>query len=589
MPPEEASTSELRNIFAKIGISAILSDAVRLSTHKINWEVGDRFYFYSNKVEVDKSVFKVYLNEITQVELLPEHVQRITYVVKSGDDVREYTNNIRPVDKNGWAGVWCFKSNLVNTLKGRSESSGLALEAVPYLLNYKQKINQILFGPPGTGKTYHTINKAVEVCDPYFFAQSEWKTPDERTQLKHRYNELIADDRIVFTTFHQNFSYEDFVEGIKPDVQKGQVVYRIEEGILNRLAFKATPGKMEARLSFDERWDAFFSNMMQREPAELFSLYDKSRVVIDKEKSKVNRNNSLILRFTRSMKEGQEPSYDTITKNNIRRMEEAELVPGLTNGFWIKTREIVGGGRSTMYTIAYNEFYNLHPPKPTAQPAQPHVLIIDEINRGNVSQIFGELITLIEEDKRQGRPEALTVTLPYSKKPFSLPSNLYIIGTMNTADRSVEALDTALRRRFVFEEMPPLPDKLPEFWGDTGIETQKMLRAINQRLEVLKDKNHTIGHAFFMGVEPENQTSERLMDVFTGKVLPLLEEFFYGELHRVAQVLGKGFLEPVGAEFKPLPSLDADNDYMSDRVVWRLKSPQALRENALSLLVAIYA
>ena len=168
------------------------------------------------------------------------------------------------------------------------------------------------------------------------------------------------------------------------------------------------------------------------------------------------------------------------------------------------------------------------------------VVIIDEINRGNVSQIFGELITLLEKDKRLGADEQLTATLPYSKqKGFGVPSNLYIIGTMNTADRSVEALDTALRRRFSFVEMPPNYE-LNQLKNEVaGISLLNLLETINGRIEKLLDKDHLIGHSYFLAVED----LRGLQDVFQQNIVPLLQEYFYGDMAKIGLVLGKAFFE----------------------------------------------
>ena len=173
------------------------------------------------------------------------------------------------------------------------------------------------------------------------------------------------------------------------------------------------------------------------------------------------------------------------------------------------------------------------------------MLIVDEINRGNVSSVFGELITLIEKDKRAGADEELSVTLPYSKETFSVPQNVYIIGTMNTADRSIEALDTALRRRFSFREMPPKPEliktvgSLKSTNGKLGdIDVVKILETINNRIEKLIDKDHKIGHSYFLNIS----NKQDLKDTFRDKVIPLLEEYFFGDFGKISLVLGSSFI-----------------------------------------------
>lgn len=170
------------------------------------------------------------------------------------------------------------------------------------------------------------------------------------------------------------------------------------------------------------------------------------------------------------------------------------------------------------------------------------VLVIDEINRGNVSSIFGELITLIESSKRSGFPEALAVVLPYSKERFTVPSNVFIIGTMNTADRSIESLDTALRRRFSFKEMVPLPGLITTDGKSKGmidgIDIVQMLQKINERIEKLIDKDHKIGHSYFLNVV----NAKDLEHAFKDKVIPLLEEYFFGDFGKIGLVLGKSFI-----------------------------------------------
>ncbi len=193
-------------------------------------------------------------------------------------------------------------------------------------------------------------------------------------------------------------------------------------------------------------------------------------------------------------------------------------------------------------------------------PDKKFVLIIDEINRANVSAVFGELISLIEPDKRTGRPEALEAHLPYSKKRFGVPDNLYLIGTMNTADRSVEALDTALRRRFSFMELMPDPALLRQRENDEifpGIRKSDILETINRRIEVLLDRDHTIGHSYFM----DANTPEELARIFNDKILPLLQEYFYDDYAKIGMILGKTF---VYKEKNSRDFADFDTDFYFD-------------------------
>ena len=215
----------------------------------------------------------------------------------------------------------------------------------------------------------------------------------------------------------------------------------------------------------------------------------------------------------------------------------------------------------------------------------PFVLIIDEINRGNVSQIFGELITLIEPNKREGMPEALEAVLPYSKETFSVPANLHIIGTMNTADRSVEALDTALRRRFSFKEMTPVYTLLEGVTSD-GLELSDLLRTINSRIEGLLDKDHVIGHSYFLRVANGETT---LVEVLFNEIIPLLQEYFYGNFGRIELVLGRGFVKSSTVSqsifAKPSPDNDEFNDHLRYSLVRREEMDEAALQKALRVLM----
>lgn len=199
------------------------------------------------------------------------------------------------------------------------------------------------------------------------------------------------------------------------------------------------------------------------------------------------------------------------------------------------------------------------------------VLIIDEINRGSISRIFGELITLIEDSKRQDADEELSVTLPYSKEEFSVPSNVYLIGTMNSSDRSLTGLDIALRRRFTFIEMPPKPELLNEVIVD-GLNTGKLLEVINQRIEVLLDRDHCIGHANFMTLKKQ-QTLETLSSIFKQKIIPQLQEYFFDDWSKINMVLNaNGMLQPKAVERSTLfPNVNTESEgFLEEQQTWEL-------------------
>lgn len=210
-----------------------------------------------------------------------------------------------------------------------------------------------------------------------------------------------------------------------------------------------------------------------------------------------------------------------------------------------------------------------------ADPEHNYALFIDEINRGNVASIFGELIALIEEDKRQGAEHELTATLPYSQTKFVVPKNLYIIGAMNTADRSVEALDTALRRRFTFIAVQPEPETLPAAGEVEGlnVDLRKMLYTINARIQKLLDKDHCIGHSYFLGV----RNFQDLQGVFATKILPLLEEYFYGDPARIGMVLGEKF---VSRNYESInwASGDWGQEEFDERHIFVIKDPRSLSQ-----------
>lgn len=346
------------------------------------------------------------------------------------EDVEEKDNNGTILDETIEAikNLLPFYVKAMNAVQANNDTS-IEKEETPKM---SQDLNIILYGPPGTGKTYNTISLAVELCEPDLSIEG-WSYE----AIWKEYKKLKESGRIAFTTFHQSYGYEEFIEGIKPYLKKDDASKTGEGG--DSLRYKIEPG--------------------------VFKKFC--------EKAKSKR-------------------------------------------------------------------------------AENYVFIIDEINRGNISKIFGELITLIEDTKREGESadmgEAMEAVLPYSGESFSVPRNVYILGTMNTADRSIALMDTALRRRFTFIEMMPKPSLLKDIEiteGKKTLEVMKMLETINERIEFLYDREHTIGHAFFMKLMKlkEKPALELLGNIFKTKIIPLLQEYFYEDYAKIQLVLGDNVKE----------------------------------------------
>ena len=287
-------------------------------------------------------------------------------------------------------------------------------------------LNTILYGPPGTGKTWHTVTRAVAIVENREVPDVE---QEDRPAVKGRFDQYRSAGQVEMVTFHQNTTYEDFVEGIRP--------------VLTEPRDRTSPASPDHS-------------------------------------------------------DGGEVQYE-MSRGVFRRIAE----------------------------------------RANANPGERYVLVIDEINRGNIARIFGELITLIEDSKRIGRHDGARVRLPGSKTDFGVPANLHVLGTMNTADRSIALLDTALRRRFVFEEKMPDPSHPGIATDADGVDCGRVLQAMNRRIAVLLDREHQIGHTYFLGVD----SLPALADTFRNRIMPLLQEYFYDDWEKIQAVLNdNGFV-----------------------------------------------
>ncbi|HED0627759.1 TPA: AAA family ATPase [Campylobacter jejuni] len=415
-------------------------------------------------------------------------------------------------------------------------------------INNNISLNQILYGSPGTGKTYHTIDKALEILG---------ENLESRDEKKAKFDEYVKNGQIVFTTFHQSYGYEEFVEGIKPHIDSEEnskeIKYEIKDGIFKELCEKALDNYENSILNADE----LNKKIELKEKVENFlNWLLETNEPIGKTKGGnffvVEIDNKTIVIYS----EGVE-RFDGIFNLNLSIFMELLKCKDEFNNATEMFKKVFNRDYAdrthTYYFNLVKKFKAYEEKQLTAKiennknndnSLKPYIIIIDEINRGNLSKIFGELITLIEPSKRIGEKEELKVTLPYSGKEFGVPKNVYIIGTMNTADRSITSLDTALRRRFEFVEMMPDVSKLS--MDCEGINLQELLKAINTRIEYLLDREKTIGHAFFISVE----NLEDLKKVFKNKIIPLLQEYFYNDYALIDAVLNKNGMLEISVENK---------------------------------------
>ncbi|EPU8946748.1 McrB family protein [Campylobacter jejuni] len=469
-------------------------------------------------------------------------------------------------------------------------------------INNNISLNQILYGSPGTGKTYHTIDKALEILG---------ENLESRDEKKAKFDEYVKNGQIVFTTFHQSYGYEEFVEGIKPSLnsdENSQINYKVKDGIFKELCKKA---------------------LENRDDIESFNFYINDL----KEKTKEDANNpekyfqlpntkySIQYRGGKTFR----IKFDDMSKNhkdypvsidNIEKLYKTSNIDEIYNSAYVRA------------ILNYLKLQGLEDYKEKDEKVNlPYIIIIDEINRGNVSKIFGELITLIEPSKRIGAKEELKVILPYSGEEFGVPKNVYIIGTMNTADRSITSLDTALRRRFEFVEMMPNSDLLnnvfickdvenpnedEDYLGDDAKTEgyaeilQNILISINKRIEFLLDREKTIGHAFFMSeavkfnknnwIKPDEYEEDwyvlsisKLKKVFQNKIIPLLQEYFYNDYALINEVLNdNGMIFEDKKDDKYLQKIKNLDSVNSERSIYNIASFDDKIWDKIEIYQAIY-
>jgi 5-methylcytosine-specific restriction protein B len=492
--------------------------------------------------------------------------------------------------------------------------------------------NIILYGPPGTGKTYHSANLAVEIC--------HGSLPASRDEVRSIYEQLRKADRIAFVTFHQSFAYEEFVEGLRPvtELDSGsEIRYEVRDGVFKRLCslagraiapetsaavdrlrerriFKMSLGN--SQLSDDSlvyedsirsnqlvlNWGGTvdYSNCQNAEDiraaiaaqSDPSSHSDYAVIAIDYFKNLMHKGDLVLISDgnTRFRAIGEVVGdYQYINRKRYPHVRAVRWLATFDPSLPIETILEKRLSQMTIYrpdpsAIKWDALEELLRPKDQTAPVN-YVLIIDEINRANISKVLGELITLLEADKRLGAPEALQTELPYSREIFGVPGNVYVLGTMNTADRSLALLDTALRRRFEFREMRPELGLLNEITvGD--IKVARMLAAINDRIEFLYDREHAIGHAFFLPLQ-QSPSIENLAHIFDTKILPLLQEYFFEDWERIRLVLGDTQKRNTADQFivvKGAPQLaetlfggDDQNDFLPDGKRLYERNPSALR------------
>lgn len=468
--------------------------------------------------------------------------------------------------------------------------------------------NTILYGPPGTGKTYNTVMYAVAIIEN---KKLEDIKRENYTKVIDRYNKYKEDGVIEFTTFHQSYGYEEFIEGIKPVIHSDEedetdIQYEVVPGLFKKfcdIAGKPILRKEKCDIGINESptiWKISLEGSGENSTRTECMRNNHIRIGYDEygreitNLSKGDAGRNILNYFINDMSIGDivMSCYDCNTVDAIGVVtgeyewhdEYAEYkrlrkVNWIVKGIKENIIKINNGSRlsnPTVYKLRMDlsdvmeiiEKYSNNTIE-VEEKKKNHIFIIDEINRGNISKIFGELITLIEPTKRIGQAEGQKVKLPYSQKLFGVPNNVYLIGTMNTADRSIATIDTALRRRFNFKEMLPDSEVLDGIYVE-DVSVKDIFIKMNKRITVLFDREHTLGHAYFLPLK-DAPTIETLANIFENSIIPLLQEYFYEDYEKIRLVLGDNQKDTEDKQFITIEENDyndlfGDTDYEFDEM-----------------------
>jgi len=491
--------------------------AIKRPTNQANrfWE-----YHWAKIYPDDKSWFAGILAFTVSIDTDWQFIVKIDTVNLNGEKRQQYEQirgdyynspivrifSSEEILEAGWEHLITLSVNVIEELRPFFKKIFAQLMDKPNTMinhRYQGPLNTILYGPPGTGKTFCTFRKAAAIANPNIEDVSQEEVLTE-------YRRLMAEGRIEFVTFHQNYSYEDFVLGIRPNLTGDDMKFTRHEGVFFRICKHALKNYKDSlsgvtyqEPTFEEVLDKFLEPVTVRdEPIEINTKSGISSFEI------IARNPKNLSFKKASGTTDHTLSLDTL--KGIYNEERAYDAQGLGVYYYPLVERMKSLARDLRREVGKIELRN-------------YILIIDEINRANISRVFGELISLLEDDKRIGMSYELQVTLPNGEK-FGVPPNLYILGTMNTADKSIALVDIALRRRFDFEPMYPKDEVIDKLVPSPY---NQLLKKLNQRVREQKGADFMVGHAYFIP-----QKTEGILDfvkVMNHKVIPLLNEYFYNQ------------------------------------------------------------